>query len=144
LRLVLAVTAFLITAAVALGVIGASMHHFADTVGGAAVGTGTVLATALVLDLLSARLNTAARRESLRTCLPPEVRRSAAGDHELTRRPAERASAGLLTCPHSHGSDSVLERAFGISTAGTHDHLGPLMGHAETCPGQAYGRFSSI
>ena len=53
LRLALAVTALLIAAAVALGVIGARMHHFTDTIGGAAVGTGTVLVTALILDLLS-------------------------------------------------------------------------------------------
>jgi membrane-associated phospholipid phosphatase len=53
LRLVLAFTAFLIAAAVAVGVIGANMHHFTDTVGGADVGTGTVLLTALVLDLIS-------------------------------------------------------------------------------------------
>lgn len=52
LRLVLACTAFLMAGAVALGVIGAQMHHFSDTIGGAAVGVGTVLATALVLDLL--------------------------------------------------------------------------------------------
>jgi membrane-associated phospholipid phosphatase len=55
LRLVLAFTGFLIAAAVVFGVIGANMHHFSDTVGGAAVGTGTVLLTALVLDVLSRR-----------------------------------------------------------------------------------------
>ena len=53
LRLVLASTGFLLATAVAFGVIGANMHHFTDTVGGAAVGTGTVLVTALILDLLS-------------------------------------------------------------------------------------------
>jgi len=52
LRLVLALTAFLIAGSVALGVIGAQMHHFSDTIGGAAVGIGTVLAAALILDLL--------------------------------------------------------------------------------------------
>jgi membrane-associated phospholipid phosphatase len=52
LRLVLACTAFLMAGAVALGVIGAQMHHFSDTVGGAAVGIGTVLLTALILELL--------------------------------------------------------------------------------------------
>jgi undecaprenyl-diphosphatase len=55
----LGVTALLITAAVAAGVIGADMHHFSDTVGGAAVGTGTVLATALIIDWFS---RTRARR----------------------------------------------------------------------------------
>ena len=52
LRLALAFTALLIAAAVALGVIGANMHHFSDTVGRAAVGTGTVLLIALVFDIL--------------------------------------------------------------------------------------------
>jgi membrane-associated phospholipid phosphatase len=53
LRLAVAFTAFLMAAAVAVGVIGANMHHFTDTAGGAAVGTGTVLVTALILDRLS-------------------------------------------------------------------------------------------
>ena len=52
LRLVLATTAFLLAGATAVGVIGAQMHHFSDTIGGAAVGVGTVLATALILDVL--------------------------------------------------------------------------------------------
>jgi membrane-associated phospholipid phosphatase len=51
LRYAAACTALLIVAAVALGVIGANMHHLSDTVGGAAVGAGTVLLTALTLDL---------------------------------------------------------------------------------------------
>jgi membrane-associated phospholipid phosphatase len=52
LRLVLAGTAFLVAGATAIGVVGAHMHHFSDTIGGAAVGIGTVLLTALILDLL--------------------------------------------------------------------------------------------
>jgi membrane-associated phospholipid phosphatase len=52
LRLALVFTAFLLAGAVAIGVIGAQMHHFSDTIGGAAVGIGTVLLTALILDLL--------------------------------------------------------------------------------------------
>lgn len=52
LRLVLAFAAFLLAGAVAIGVIGARMHHFSDTIGGAAAGIGTVLLTAFVLDLL--------------------------------------------------------------------------------------------
>jgi membrane-associated phospholipid phosphatase len=55
LRLVLALTGFLAAAAVAFGVIGANMHHFTDTVGGAAVGAGTVLLTVLIFDLLIRR-----------------------------------------------------------------------------------------
>src|SRR5262249_22906219 len=52
LRLVLALMAFLMAGAVALGVIGAQMHHFSDAVGGAVVGIGTVLLTALALAVL--------------------------------------------------------------------------------------------
>jgi membrane-associated phospholipid phosphatase len=52
--LLLACTAFLVAGVVAIGVIGANMHHFSDTIGGAAVGIGTVLLTALILDLLFA------------------------------------------------------------------------------------------
>jgi PAP2 superfamily len=48
-------TALLITAGDAAGVIGAGMHHFSDTVGGAAVGIGAVLVTALILDWLGRR-----------------------------------------------------------------------------------------
>jgi membrane-associated phospholipid phosphatase len=55
LRLTLAFAAMVITVAVAVGVIGAQMHHVADTAGGAAVGTGTVLLIALILDLLFIR-----------------------------------------------------------------------------------------
>lgn len=49
----LGLAALLVTAAVAIGVVGARLHHFSDTVGGTAVGVGTVLVTALVLDWLS-------------------------------------------------------------------------------------------
>ncbi len=49
----LGLAALLVTAAVAIGVVGARLHHFSDTVGGAAVGVGTVLVAALVLDWLS-------------------------------------------------------------------------------------------
>jgi membrane-associated phospholipid phosphatase len=49
----LGVAALLIIAGVAAGVIGAGMHHFSDTVGGAAVGIGTVLVTALIIDWFS-------------------------------------------------------------------------------------------
>jgi membrane-associated phospholipid phosphatase len=53
LRRLLSFAAFLIAAAVAAGVIGIDVHDFSDTVAGAAVGIGTVLLTALILDLIS-------------------------------------------------------------------------------------------
>ena len=62
-RLVLASSAFLLAGAVAIGVIGAQMHHFSDTIGGAAVGIGTVLLTALILDLLFGTLHRQLRDE---------------------------------------------------------------------------------
>ena len=52
LRLLLALTAFLVAAVVAFALIARSMHDFTDTVGGAATGMGTVLLTALALDVL--------------------------------------------------------------------------------------------
>ncbi|HEY4462930.1 MAG TPA: phosphatase PAP2 family protein [Streptosporangiaceae bacterium] len=50
-RVVLVIAACVIAAVVAVGVIGLRFHYFTDTVAGAAVGVGTVLALALLLDL---------------------------------------------------------------------------------------------
>jgi len=50
---ILAVT-YLLTVSVVVGVIGMPYHYFTDTVAGAAVGTGTVCALALLLDLIPA------------------------------------------------------------------------------------------
>jgi membrane-associated phospholipid phosphatase len=51
LRLLVALTAFLVAAVVAFALIARSMHDLAETVGGAATGVGTVLLTALTLDV---------------------------------------------------------------------------------------------
>jgi undecaprenyl-diphosphatase len=51
-RLAAAVIAFAAASAVAAAMIALGFHYFTDAVAGAAVGTGTVLATALVLDRL--------------------------------------------------------------------------------------------
>src|SRR5215831_342668 len=51
-RLAIAATAFAVAAGVAAAMIALGFHYFTDAVAGAAVGTGTVLATALVIDLL--------------------------------------------------------------------------------------------
>jgi membrane-associated phospholipid phosphatase len=51
-RLAIEVIAFGVAAIVAAGMIALGFHYFTDTVAGAAVGTGTVLATALVIDLV--------------------------------------------------------------------------------------------
>ena len=56
-RVALVAVACVITALVATGVIGLSWHYFTDTVAGAAVGAGTVLALALLIDLASAIVN---------------------------------------------------------------------------------------
>lgn len=50
-RAALVVVACAVTALVAVGVIGLRWHYFTDTVGGVALGTGTVLALALLIDL---------------------------------------------------------------------------------------------
>jgi membrane-associated phospholipid phosphatase len=51
-RLATEVIAFAVAGVVAAAMIALGFHYFTDAVAGAAVGTGTVLATALVLDLL--------------------------------------------------------------------------------------------
>jgi membrane-associated phospholipid phosphatase len=51
LRWVVPAVAWLAVAVVAVGVMGLRWHYFTDTVGGAALGTGTVCALALILDL---------------------------------------------------------------------------------------------
>jgi len=56
-RAALVVAACAVTALVAAGVIGLRWHYFTDCVAGAAVGIGTVLALALLLDLASAAIS---------------------------------------------------------------------------------------
>jgi len=51
-RLAVAAIAYAVAAAVATAMIALGFHYFTDVVAGAAVGAGTVLATALVLDVL--------------------------------------------------------------------------------------------
>ena len=51
LRWAVPAVAWLAVAVVAVGVMGLRWHYFTDTVGGAALGTGTVCALALILDL---------------------------------------------------------------------------------------------
>ena len=53
-RLAATVTAFVVAVAVGAAMIALGFHYFTDAVAGAAVGTGTVLAAALALDLLLA------------------------------------------------------------------------------------------
>ena len=65
-RVTLVAVACVITAAVATGVIGLRWHYFTDCVAGAAVGAGTVLALALLLDLASGVANSSGK-------LPDEV-----------------------------------------------------------------------
>jgi membrane-associated phospholipid phosphatase len=50
-RLLILIAAGVVACGVAIAVIGLRWHYFTDTVGGAAVGTGTVCALALILDL---------------------------------------------------------------------------------------------
>jgi len=52
LRLILSAAAFLLAAAIAAVMIAAGFHYFTDAIAGAAVGAGTVLLTALILDWL--------------------------------------------------------------------------------------------
>jgi membrane-associated phospholipid phosphatase len=54
-RLPVALLALVVAAAVAAAMVAIGAHYFTDAVAGAAVGTGTVLACALVLDQVAAR-----------------------------------------------------------------------------------------
>ena len=54
-RLLLVLAAFVAAGVTAVAMIGMGAHYFTDTVGGAAVAVGIVLATALALDWLAAR-----------------------------------------------------------------------------------------
>ncbi len=65
LRVPTVTAAYVIAAAVVIGVIGVRFHYFTDTVAGAAVGTGSVCALALLLDLIPAvRLSRIPRRSA--------------------------------------------------------------------------------
>jgi undecaprenyl-diphosphatase len=50
LRRLLVLAAYVLAAAVAVAMVAQGFHYFTDTIGGAAVGTGTVLAGAFVID----------------------------------------------------------------------------------------------
>jgi undecaprenyl-diphosphatase len=54
-RAALVVVACAVTALVAVGVIGLRWHYFTDTVGGVALGTGTVLTLAFLIDVVPGR-----------------------------------------------------------------------------------------
>jgi membrane-associated phospholipid phosphatase len=55
LRRALALIAFAVASTVAVCLVAVGFHYFTDTIGGAAVATATVLATALTLDRLDGK-----------------------------------------------------------------------------------------
>ena len=61
-RAALVVAACVVTALVAIGVIGLRWHYFTDTVGGVALGAGTVLTLAFLLDLVTGVIRSHAHR----------------------------------------------------------------------------------
>ncbi len=85
-RRLIVVIAEVIACGVALAVIGLQWHYFTDTIGGAAVGTGTVIALALIIDqpAISRRLGVASGR-SAEAKLP---------DHSGTLAPGRSAQPG--------------------------------------------------
>ena len=74
-RAALVVVACAVTALAAVGVIGLRWHYFTDTVGGVALGTGTVLTLAFLIDLVP----DAMRSRGIRSCI---TRWSAAAVHD--------------------------------------------------------------
>jgi len=75
-RWLLRAVALLGVVLVTLAVVGLHYHYFTDTIGGAAVGTGTVLGTALIVDGAGARLD---RRRARRAAAPGTAAQAAAG-----------------------------------------------------------------
>lgn len=70
-RLLLAFAALLAASAVAVATVAQAAHYFTDVVGGAAVGTGVVLACTLTLDVLATRHFLAARPRRAPAARPP-------------------------------------------------------------------------
>lgn len=62
-----------VAAGVAVGVIGLRWHYFTDCVAGAALGAGTVLTLALLIDLAPAVVSRARKLPAGRTPLPREA-----------------------------------------------------------------------
>jgi undecaprenyl-diphosphatase len=71
-RAALMVVACAVAALVAIGVIGLRWHYFTDTVGGVALGTGTVLTLAFLIDLVSDRSDRAGSGIALRAGPRPQ------------------------------------------------------------------------
>jgi membrane-associated phospholipid phosphatase len=66
-RAALVVVACAVTALVAVGVIGLRWHYFTDTVGGVALGAGTVLTLALLIDLAAGQMRSRGATEDATT-----------------------------------------------------------------------------
>jgi membrane-associated phospholipid phosphatase len=84
-RLLIVVAAGLAVLGVALAVIGLQWHYFTDTVGGVAVGTGTVCALALALDLAAVRRRIGiadGKARGFRRPSPPRLRSPSEGVNE--------------------------------------------------------------
>jgi hypothetical protein len=101
-RAALVVAACAVTALVVVGVIGLRWHYFTDTVGGVALGTGTVLALALLIDLAPGPLRSRAsallsrRRPTSRYRSAPAGRRAPARE---SRPGAGHAATGTPGAP---------------------------------------------
>jgi membrane-associated phospholipid phosphatase len=86
LRAFLALSALAVATAVAIALVSLHIHYFTDTVGGAAVGAGVVLATAFILDSFMSGSNDGHSRSH-----PPAPARAAP---DTPAAPESRASAG--------------------------------------------------
>ena len=113
-RLVLAITAFLIAAAVAVGVIGANMHHFSTLLGGppSALGRSLRQRSSLICSACASILGPNAGRD----CSQVHVRASIGGGG----RPGGRSLALLPHCGRrwpSHGSTHRRQTASPLQSA---------------------------
>jgi PAP2 superfamily len=85
-RAALVVVACAVTALVAAGVIGLRWHYFTDTVGGVALGTGTVLTLAFLIDLVPGVMRSRRSPASPRSGPGPSSAPTAAGSAAAGQR----------------------------------------------------------
>jgi membrane-associated phospholipid phosphatase len=106
-RVTLVTVYCVLTAALATAVVALRWHYFTDTVAGVAVGAGTVLALALLLDLASGVVNRTRKLPGERSpTSSPEIRTgpggcaasSSAGPRAVPRQTGRPAPAGIQGC----------------------------------------------
>jgi membrane-associated phospholipid phosphatase len=131
-RLAAAVIAFVVAAAVAAAMVALGFHYFTDAAGGAAVGVGTVLATALAIDLVilagrCSRESPAPAIEAEDRLTPVDAERARRHEADARRGP-DQPLACRLTCVFAPGHEGVSSVALPTSWWGAGRRLCDLGG----------------